>query len=107
LAQASQYRQLRDRLPAEYFAGMAEDSPLRAWAPTFRQYLPISLLLGTWTVAIPAYAADPTVAGTQQVLEHHGDAARSGLYVLPDLTWAAAAHLQRDPKFQAVVGGPG
>jgi outer membrane protein assembly factor BamB len=43
---------------------------------------------------------------TTQVLEYHGDAARSGHYVVPALSWEAAAGLHRDPQFQAQLAGP-
>lgn len=65
-----------------------------------------TLLLGSCAVAVHGQGVNTAVAGTQQVLEHHGNAARSGLYVVPDLTWEAAGHLQRDPKFRADVAGP-
>jgi hypothetical protein len=62
--------------------------------------------LGAALVAIPGYAADATEDATAQVLEYHGNASRSGLYVLPELTWNAAPRLRRDPDFQASVAGP-
>jgi len=85
---------------------MIGDSPVNISATKARCYLRILLLLGACAVAIQGHAADTAAAGTQQVLEHHGNAARSGLYVVPDLTWEAAGHLQRDPKFHADVAGP-
>jgi hypothetical protein len=71
----------------------------------FRRYL-WTLLLGSCAVAVHGQGVNTAAAGTQQVLEHHGNAARSGLYVVPDLSWEAAGHLQRDPKFRAAVAGP-
>jgi len=68
--------------------------------------LPLLLLAGAYMVAGPAQAADTTAAATRQVLEHHGNAARSGAYVVPELTWETAGHLQRDPQFHAEVAGP-
>jgi len=68
--------------------------------------MPILLLLGACGVAGQVPAAETAAAGTQQVLEHHGNAARSGQYVVPDLTWEAAAHLQLDPNFHSEVAGP-
>lgn len=63
------------------------------------------LLLGTLTMAVQGNAADaPGV--TTEILEQHGNVERSGLYVVPDLTWDAAAHLKRDPTFHADVAGP-
>lgn len=64
------------------------------------------LLVGACMVAARGLAADAPTAATDQVLEHHGNAARSGLYVLPGLTWQAASHLQHDPQFGADVAGP-
>jgi hypothetical protein len=69
-------------------------------------YRPTLLLLGACMVAARALAADALAVTTEEVLEHHGNAARSGLYVLPDLTWQAASHLQHDPQFGADVAGP-
>jgi len=68
--------------------------------------LPTLLLVGACAVAARGLAADVPAAPTEQVLEHHANAARSGLYVLPGLTWQAASHLQRDPQFGADVAGP-
>jgi len=85
---------------------MIAASALGASAPKPGRCLPILLLLGMCTLAFQTHAADVAATGTQQVLEHHGNAARSGLYVVPTLTWEAAAHLQRDPDFHADVAGP-
>ena len=43
---------------------------------------------------------------TQDVLEHHGNAARSGGFVVPGLTWERAHDLHRDPGFHADIAGP-
>jgi outer membrane protein assembly factor BamB len=70
-----------------------------------RRCLQRLLYLGTYLLALhgqAAFAADATA----EVVQHHGNAARSGLYVVPGLTWEAAAHLQRDPAFHADVAGP-
>ena len=74
-------------------------------AQTLRRCLATLLLLGTCAVATQGHAAD-AAAATTQVLEQHGNPARSGLYVVPDLTWDAAAHLQHDASFHADVAGP-
>ncbi len=67
-----------------------------------RQY--ILALTCAWGVTA-AHAADaPGI--TTEVLEHHGNTERSGLYVVPGLSWEAAAHLKRDPTFHAAVAGP-
>jgi hypothetical protein len=79
---------------------------VNATAPGSRRCLGILLLLATWALATQGRAADAAGAGTEEVLEHHENAARSGLYVAPELTWEAAGHLQRDPKFQGDVAGP-
>ena len=71
-----------------------------------RRCVRILLLLGACGVAIQGQAADTAAAGTQQVLEHHGNTARSGQYVVPDLSWEAAAHLQLDPNFHTEIAGP-
>ena len=50
----------------------------------------------------PALAAAPT---GQTIPAYHGDAARSGDYVAPSLTWQAAKTLHRDSGFNATVQG--
>ena len=85
---------------------MSGVAPSNATARKSRCCLCILLLLGTCLLAVQGRAADTAGAGTQEVLEHHEDAARSGLYVVPELTWEAAGRLQRDPKFQGEVAGP-
>jgi len=74
-------------------------------APRSRRWLQL-LLLAMSSAATRGQAAEAAATATHQVLEHHGNAARSGLYVVPGLTWEAAAHLQRDPSFHAEVAGP-
>ena len=68
----------------------------------------LSVLL--WLVmGAQSYAAEPigsSKSAMQDVLEHHGNAARSGLFVVPGLTWDRARNLRRDPNFQAEVAGP-
>jgi hypothetical protein len=44
-------------------------------------------------------------AAAQDVLTYHADAARSGRYVVPGLTWAAAAKLHRDTAFNGRLSG--
>jgi outer membrane protein assembly factor BamB len=46
------------------------------------------------------------VRGSAAVLEHHGDARRSGMFVMPDLTLDRARQLHRDPAFHADIAGP-
>ena len=50
----------------------------------------------------PAPAQTPTAA---TVANYHGDAARSGNYVTPGLTWEAARTVHRDPGFDGRVEG--
>lgn len=63
-----------------------------------------------WLVAgNRSYAVDPrdsSKSATQDVLEHHGNAARSGLFIVPGLTWDRARNLRRDPNFHAEIAGP-
>jgi outer membrane protein assembly factor BamB len=49
-----------------------------------------------------AFAAAPT---DRTISTYHGDAARSGNYVVPSLTWQAAKTLHRDKAFSATVQG--
>jgi len=66
----------------------------------------LMLLVGAGLAGIQGHAARAAENATSEVLEYHGNAARSGLYVVSALTWEAARHLQRDPNFQAEVAGP-
>jgi hypothetical protein len=78
-------------------------------AVRFRLPLGIMILVGSMALGATAAAAATTGGATDatlEVLEYHGNAARSGLYVLPSLTWDAARHLQRDANFQATIAGP-
>jgi hypothetical protein len=65
----------------------------------------IRLLVAVGTV-LAAHAAGAAESATAQVLEYHGNAARSGLYVVPALTWEAARHLHQDANFHAEIAGP-
>jgi hypothetical protein len=47
----------------------------------------------------------PAAAQQQSVLTYHGDAARSGNFVVPALTWQNAASVQLDNSFDARVDG--
>src|SRR5450631_3421856 len=75
------------------------------------RFLPAAL-----AVVIPCIAAcsqspeqpqpqQPTAVGAQ-VLQHHVSGTRSGLYVDPLITPAAAATTHRDPTFNAMLPGP-
>ena len=69
-----------------------------------------------WGVTAAVLAAEPKSSTgphaadapgpTTEILEQHGNVERSGLYVVPGLTWEAAAQLRRDPTFHADVVGP-
>jgi hypothetical protein len=51
-------------------------------------------------------AAPPAAAAeSASVLMHHNDAARSGLYVVPSLTWERAGGVRIDPGFAARFSG--
>src|SRR5437762_2269864 len=66
-------------------------------------------LAGLFTLCLvtAVFAAESEVQGTQgAVLEHHGNAGRSGMFVLPSLTFERAHNLHRDPSFRADVEGP-
>ena len=51
-------------------------------------------------------ATTPATSGGANVLQHHKNATRDGLYVEPALTRAAAASLHRDSTFNASIQGP-
>lgn len=48
----------------------------------------------------------PPGGGTANVLQYHKDAKRTGMYVDPAFTRAAAANLRKDSAFNATVAGP-
>ena len=55
----------------------------------------------------PAFAADASDArgiAAAGVLEHHGNAGRSGMFVVPSLTFERARNLHRDSSFHAGLG---
>ncbi len=55
------------------------------------------------TACLAASAA--ATAAERGVLEHHNDAARSGVYTMPDLSHRRAAALHRDTGFDGSVEG--
>ena len=71
--------------------------PWRGW----RCVLPGALLL--LALAVPAAGRAPAPAPS--VLTYHADAARTGHYLAPGLTWAAAADVHRDRGFDGRVPG--
>src|SRR5205823_286155 len=67
-----------------------------------------ALLLGALAAA-STYAADKSndrETSAPGVLEHHGNAQRSGMFVVSSLTWDRARNLHIDPAFHADVAGP-
>jgi hypothetical protein len=67
------------------------------------------VLLAWLFAATPSHAAatnesSPTAA--QEVLEHHQNAARTGSFIVPSLTWERARNVHQDPNFHADVSGP-
>jgi PQQ enzyme repeat len=50
-------------------------------------------------------AADSTEGRAQAVLTYHGASSRSGLYVVPGLTWQRARGTHRDPAFDGHIDG--
>ncbi|TMG86575.1 MAG: hypothetical protein E6H67_04620 [Betaproteobacteria bacterium] len=80
--------------------------------PTTRTWLGnalflIALLSGVFG-AILGSAADKTDErgiAAPGVLEHHGNAQRSGMFVVPSLTWDRARNLHSDAAFHANVAG--
>ncbi|HEY1934444.1 MAG TPA: PQQ-binding-like beta-propeller repeat protein [Acetobacteraceae bacterium] len=52
-----------------------------------------------------AFSAGAAADRTPSVTTYHADAARSGHYSAPGLTWAAASHLAPDPGFDGRIPG--
>lgn len=69
-----------------------------------RRWLVIPLVACLVEGAVAADSGD--VRGNSGVLEHHGNAGRSGMFVVPTLTLERARQLHRDPSFHADVAGP-
>jgi outer membrane protein assembly factor BamB len=61
-----------------------------------------AFLAGVFALAL---SAAPAAAQQQSVLTYHGDAGRSGNFVVPALTWQSAASVQPDDTFDARVDG--
>ena len=68
------------------------------------------LCLLAWLFAVtPGNAAgtsEGNLSAAQEVLEHHQNAERTGLFVVPSLTWDRARNVHLDPNFHADVSGP-
>jgi outer membrane protein assembly factor BamB len=63
-----------------------------------------AVLLAAAACLCIAFFANADAQG-QGVLTYHGDAARSGNYIVPGLTWDKARNLRLDPAFNAQVSG--
>src|SRR5262245_47791178 len=66
------------------------------------------LMIRAWSLFV-FWALVATVAqeaAAQDVLQHHGNSTRDGLYVDPLFTQKAAANIHRDPVFRATLPGP-
>jgi hypothetical protein len=61
--------------------------------------------LGLVPLAVAALLSGHAEVAFPDVLQYHNDAARSGTYTVPGLTYARAAGLHRDSKFPADVPG--
>src|SRR5258708_26184052 len=60
----------------------------------------VGLVAGFGALLLPTEAGD-----AQSILTFHNDAMRSGLYVMPHLTYERAAKIHLDPDFDARVEG--
>lgn len=58
----------------------------------------LAAILAAWSFAPPAAVA-------QNVTTYHGAANRSGMYVMPGLTWSSAAGVHLDTNFRATIQG--
>ena len=58
----------------------------------------------TLSVLVAAMLA-PSFAAAESVVTYHNGNHRHGAYVVPTLTLAAAANMQRDAKFSAKITG--
>ncbi len=69
------------------------------------RWLAVLLLACLVEPALAADAIDARGIAAVGVLEHHGNAERSGMFVVPSFTFERARSLQRDPSFHAEVSG--
>ena len=53
-----------------------------------------------------AISLESAAAQQNSMLTYHGDASRSGNFVVPVLTWDKARSVHLDPSFDARVAGP-
>jgi outer membrane protein assembly factor BamB len=72
-----------------------------------RAYGGLAILLALCLVegAAAADTGDARGNAAADVLEHHGNAGRSGMFVVPSLTFERARSLHRDPAFHADIKG--
>jgi hypothetical protein len=107
---------MRDTRKASSIQGLVNPSRGRGRGPdrilpTGRRFafLAHRVLLLAWLVAgLPVYAAgasDVDPGATREVLEYHQNAVRTGLFIVPSLTWDRARNVHRDPNFRADVEG--
>jgi outer membrane protein assembly factor BamB len=69
------------------------------------QWLAVLLVVCLVEAVTAAHVVDKRGNDTPGVLEHHGDAMHSGMFVVPSLTLERARTLHRDPSFHAEVAG--
>ncbi len=79
-----------------------------AWLFRFALFTTLSALgvCATAEVVAAAGVGIPAAALESAVLQHHNNPARTGLYIAPTLTRAAAAGVHRDTAFHAPLHGP-
>jgi hypothetical protein len=70
-----------------------------------RTLLALPFLALAAALSQPAPAAEPARSGVS-VLGNHRDLERSGHYIVPSLTFAAARRMHRDARFRAPLEGP-
>jgi hypothetical protein len=64
----------------------------------------LAILMAIFVVpALAADGIDRRARAAPGVLEHHGNALRAGMYVVPTLTFERARNLRRDPSFNAEI----
>ena len=92
--------------PASCAADAGFDRRTKAFARGSRYFGCWVLVLAGLSCAWPSHAAGTSESDPKQVLEYHQNAARSGLFIAPSLTWEKARNLHADPNFHADVAGP-
>jgi len=70
------------------------------------RWLAVLLVASLAGTAFPADVSDERGSAATGVLEHHGGGGRSGMFVVPSLTFERARNLHLDPAFHADVAGP-